>query len=875
MSSTKNPPQSHSSDTSDYDSDTAPNSSAHQLRHVDLSNTIFKAYLEINGQDSSSSPQSLDLTKIQSFLNSSSSGALSCLICLERIKSTDPTWSCNGFCFSVFHLQCIQNWAQQSTALAASRALTRLPISAQTAADTSVWNCPKCRFEYSKSLIPKNYYCFCGKLENPPHDPWVLPHSCGEICGRPLKNNCGHFCLLLCHPGPCPSCPKLVKSKCFCGGVQDVRRCGFKEFSCNKQCNKVLDCGIHRCSEICHNDECPPCREKGVYRCQCGKVKEERECCDRDFRCDNPCGQGLDCGKHVCERGCHEGVCGHCPLKGRRTCPCGRRVYEGIPCDVEVALCGATCDKKLSCGKHTCHERCHRGSCVETCRIMITKSCRCGSVKKQVPCYQDLACERKCSRERDCGRHACRRRCCDGDCPPCTEVCGRRLRCRNHKCPSPCHRGPCAPCPLMVTISCACGETRFEVPCGTETEQKPPRCRKTCRIAPLCRHKSICKPHKCHYGNCPPCGLPCGEEYSCGHACKLRCHGPRPPPNPEFTLKPKKKKHNYQSEPTAGTSCPPCPELVWRSCLGQHFAAERMMVCSNKAQFSCDNLCGNPLACGNHYCTKTCHVLQNLSSSSDQHTRGVPCEDCTLPCQKEMTPACSHPCPQPCHPEECPPCKVLLKRACHCGAMVHVFECIYYNTLSEKEQLSARSCGGPCHRKLPYCTHLCPETCHPGPCPSPEKCCKKVTVRCGCHNLKKEWLCRDVQTSYRNSGRDLKDIPKTQYGYGLLSCDSSCKSKAQAAESELLQRKAKAPEKEIENETNAPKRKKRRGRVQEMKQVSKFQKLITWLQRFVMFIIVLVALVAVAYYGYKGLLSLNDWMNKVEEHREKRRYRRI
>lgn len=29
-------------------------------------------------------------------------------------------------------------------------------------------------------------------------------------------------------------------------------------------------------------------------------------------------------------------------------------------------------------------------------------------------------------------------------------------------------------------------------------------------------------------------------------------------------------------------------------------------------------------------------------------------------------------------------------------------------------------------RKLPNCTHLCPETCHPGHCPSPEKCSKKV-----------------------------------------------------------------------------------------------------------------------------------------------------
>lgn len=207
--------------------------------------------------------------------------------------------------------------------------------------------------------------------------------------------------------------------------------------------------------------------------------------------------------------------------------------------------------------------------------------------------------------------------------------------------------------------------------------------------------------------------------------------------------------------------------------------------------------------------------------------------------------------------------------------MVHVFECTYYNNLSEKEQLSARTCGGPCHRKLPNCTHLCPETCHPGPCPSPEKCSKKVTVRCGCHNLKNSWLCHEVQTGYRKSGRDPKDIPKNQFGNGLLSCDSSCKSKAQAVESELLQRKPKAPEKEPENETHVPKRKKRRERVQETKQVSKLQKLVACLQRFVMLLIVLVSLVAVAYYGYKGLLWLNDWMNEVEEHREKRRYGRI
>ncbi|WVZ02748.1 hypothetical protein V8G54_023554 [Vigna mungo] len=65
------------------------------------------------------------------------------------------------------------------------------------------------------------------------------------------------------------------------------------------------------------------------------------------------------------------------------------------------------------------------------------------------------------------------------------------------------------------------------------------------------------------------------KEYQCGHTCKLRCHGPKPPPKPEFTLKPKKKNIIQQSEGVPGTPCPPCPELVWRSCVGQHIGADR------------------------------------------------------------------------------------------------------------------------------------------------------------------------------------------------------------------------------------------------------------------------------------------------------------
>ncbi|KAK4758031.1 hypothetical protein SAY87_019332 [Trapa incisa] len=853
----------HHHQVSDSDSDSEHGDGSNPLRHVDLSSYICRPYFDFTGQ---STATAADLSKVQSFLTSSASGALSCLICLERIRISDPTWSCSALCFSVFHLVCIQSWARQASDLAAARAATRLSISQATASESATWHCPKCRSEYPKPQIPKSYLCFCGKLENPRPDPWILPHSCGEICDRPLRNKCGHKCLLLCHPGPCPPCPKVVQSTCFCGSITESRRCAVKNFACSGTCSKILHCGVHHCIENCHDGVCPPCRKRGIYKCHCRKTEEDRECCERIFRCEEPCNKLLDCGKHECSRGCHSGECGSCPLKGKRSCPCGKRVYEGMACDVAVPLCGGTCDKLLSCGYHWCHERCHRGPCIETCRLVVTKSCRCGSLRKEVPCYQDLTCERKCMRLRDCGRHACKRRCCDGDCPPCSEVCDRKLRCRNHKCPSPCHRGACAPCPVMVSISCACGETKFEVPCGTEMDQKPPRCCKPCTIPYLCHHAPQLKPHKCHYGACPQCKLLCDEEYQCGHKCKLRCHGPKPPPNPEFNIKPKKKKFNRPIEYTSGSPCPPCSELVIRSCVGQHEGAERTMVCSDNISFSCDNLCGNPLSCGNHYCTKICHPLKGGSLDSSS------CEECYLHCEKKRKPECQHSCPLRCHPGDCPPCKVLVKRSCHCGSMVHVFECIYYNTLSGDEQMACRSCGGPCHRKLPYCTHLCPEICHPGQCPKPEKCSKKVTVRCSCNMLKKEWICQEVQAAYWATGTDPKVVSKSHFGHKLLPCNSECRNKIKVVESELHPRKSiNAPEeKEPVTGNTASKRRRRREKEQEHHSSIELQKMIASVKWLFLCALLVMAFCVATYYGYKGLLRLSDWMNEVDKQRMRR-----
>lgn len=74
---------------------------------------------------------------------------------------------------------------------------------------------PKCRFEYRRSDTPSRYYCYCGKVEDPPLDPWLVPHSCGQVCERDFKPPCGHKCLLLCHPGELSTLFLIVCGRSF------------------------------------------------------------------------------------------------------------------------------------------------------------------------------------------------------------------------------------------------------------------------------------------------------------------------------------------------------------------------------------------------------------------------------------------------------------------------------------------------------------------------------------------------------------------------------------------------------------------------------------------------------------------------------------
>jgi hypothetical protein len=79
------------------------------------------------------------------------------------------------------------------------------------------WTCPNCNFAYAENKMPK-YACYCGNFEEPPFDPLMLAHSCGEYCDKPRNKDCTHDrCDVLCHPGSCPPCNISVPAECYCG----------------------------------------------------------------------------------------------------------------------------------------------------------------------------------------------------------------------------------------------------------------------------------------------------------------------------------------------------------------------------------------------------------------------------------------------------------------------------------------------------------------------------------------------------------------------------------------------------------------------------------------------------------------------------------
>lgn len=575
-------------------------------------------------------------------------GTVECMICYDMVRRSAPIWSCSS-CYSIFHLNCIKKWA---------RAPTSIDLSAEKNQGFN-WRCPGCQSVQLTSSKEIRYVCFCGKRTDPYTDLYLTPHSCGEPCGKPLakddlgfgdnkEDHCPHVCVLQCHPGPCPSCKTFAAPRlCPCGKKTITTRCSDRKsaLTCGQHCDKLLNCGRHRCEQVCHVGPCDPCQISIDASCFCKKKFEVVVCGDMIvkgvikiedgiFSCDSICGKELGCGNHFCTEVCHPGPCGECGLMpGRlRTCHCGktRLQEERHSCLDPIPTCSQICSKLLRCGLHYCKEVCHTGDC-PPCFVEVLQKCRCQSTSRTVECYkatQDkFTCDRPCGQKKNCGRHRCSERCCplsnssispsEGwDLHLCSMPCGKRLQCGQHSCGSLCHSGHCPPCleTIFTDLTCACGRTSIPppLPCGIP----PPSCQLPCSVPQPCGHSSS---HSCHFGDCPPCSVPVPKE-----------------------------------------------------CVGGHVVLSNI-PCGSR-DIRCNKLCGKTRQCGMHACGRVCHLSPCDNSPASEPGAKSSCgQICGAPRRD-----CQHTCTAHCHPSTpCPDvrCEFPVKISCSCGRITATVPC--------------------------------------------------------------------------------------------------------------------------------------------------------------------------------------------------------
>lgn len=92
--------------------------------------------------------------------------------------------------------------------------------------------------------------------------------------------------------------------------------------------------------------------------CYCGKNTRDVTCqssISLTYSCETTCGKLLDCGNHTCTKLCHADACECCSLTPEKitTCCCGQTPLTEIrqTCLDPIPVCDKVCSKKLKCGQ--------------------------------------------------------------------------------------------------------------------------------------------------------------------------------------------------------------------------------------------------------------------------------------------------------------------------------------------------------------------------------------------------------------------------------------------------------------------------------------------------------------------------------------------
>ena len=349
------------------------------------------------------------------------------------------------------------------------------------AQDEAVVHCPR-----SPDAVT---HCPCGKtgvneLLNAPRESCNdrIP-NCHKVCGKALP--CNHRCREICHTGECPPCLETVTLSCRCGRTQASSLC-HEELQeaprCNRVCHATMNCGRHECGEQCCAAERSAAERKAIknkarHPALAYVLNGETEA---EHICTRPCGKLLSCGIHVDSGLCHRGACASCPeaIFQDVTCFCGRTVLEPpLPCGTKRPRCQYSCPKARQCGHpQTLHE-CHPDDedC-PLCPFLTEKPCICGKKTiKNSKCGSEPRCGEQCGLKLKCGAHFCHKTChrpgdCEDRTSPCQQPCGKPKQTCEHPCEEPCHgSAPCReenPCVYKTIITCPCQHKKQEVRCN-------------------------------------------------------------------------------------------------------------------------------------------------------------------------------------------------------------------------------------------------------------------------------------------------------------------------------------------------------------------------------------------------------------------------